>query len=133
MEIKNFDDLIVAAAQQPDSQRLLMLYAKADMVDEKSNGEQPGGTITPVMCVDKTPEEISSFASLVEEADAINKNWDFIFVAGMSGQNGNAPTSEEAEPILTEMTNALANGYMKMDNFLIFDREQAPIFINKID
>ena len=133
MEIKSFEDLVLVAKQQPNPQRLLMLYAKANAIKAKSEDGQPGGTLAPIMCVDKTPDEITSFASLVEEADSINKNWDFIFVAGMSGLGGQPPTSDDAEPLLKTMTNDLANGHMKMENFLIFDRNQSPVFINKID
>ena len=132
MEINNFEDFLTAAKEQSTPQRLLMLYAKSQAIPTKSEIGQPGGTITPVMCVDKTPQEIPSFVSLKEEADSINKNWDFIFVTTMSGQPGKPPTSEEAAPHLEDMTNDLANGRLKMEKYLIFDRNQDPVIINKM-
>ena len=132
MEITNFEDLLIAAKGQTTPQRLLMLYAKSQVIPTKSEAGQPGGTLTPVMCVDKTPQEIPSFKSLIEEADSISESWDFIFVTTISGQAGQPPTSEDAAPHIKDMTDDLANGRMRMEKFLIFDRNQKPVFINKM-
>ncbi len=43
------------------------------------------------MCVDKLPEELTTFAALKAEADSIEKNWNFVFIASLSGENGMTP------------------------------------------
>lgn len=78
------------------------------------------------MCVDKLPDEVSDFASLVREADDIAKNWDFMFIASLSGDKGIAPTSEDAEPYLTKMTNDVMSGH-NIARSVVFDRKQNPV------
>ena len=67
MTIANFDDLLRAATEQPEPQRLLFVFATAG-VDADATAEQKarfeagqGGTLTPLMCVDKLPGELASF------------------------------------------------------------------------
>jgi hypothetical protein len=74
------------------------------------------------MCVDRLPEELASFADFVEEADSINKEWDFIFSVGLSGKDGQAPTTEEAEPFLNKMTNDLVSG-QNIQMYAVFNRD----------
>ncbi len=47
-----------------------------------------GGTLTPLMCVDKAPEEVASFAALVEESATTGLPWDIVCVASLSGRAG---------------------------------------------
>ncbi len=124
--ISNFSELLIMASEQEQPQRLLMLFAKSQSKSGKHN--QNSGTIFPVICVDKLPADIASFDSLVAEADSINNDWNFIIVAGLNGQNGLAPTSEDADPHLNNMTNALASG-QDMSQYVIFDRNQNPVSI----
>lgn len=123
MSIKNFDDLLKLAKSDPLSQRLLFLFAKATPMEMSFKADHKSGTITPVMCVDKLPSELTDFKSLISEADSINTNWDFILMAGLSGANGVAPTSLEAGPHLSKMSNFLANGG-DLSRYAIFDREE---------
>ncbi|KZZ29586.1 ribonucleotide reductase subunit alpha, partial [Oleiphilus sp. HI0081] len=104
--ISTFSELLTAAQEQDQPQRLLFLFAKAEGEAGKKKGEQEG-SLSPVMCVDKLPEEIESFAALSEEADSISDEWDFMFVAGLAGQDGEAPSPDDAEPYLNQMANNL--------------------------
>lgn len=125
--ISNFSDLLEIAAAQDQPQRLLMLFAQADSARKKPSKKHKG-TITPVMCVDKLPEEIDSFDTLVAEADDVNTGWNFILIAALSGKNNEAPSTEETEPYLNQMVNGLASGE-DLSRYIIFDREQNPIIM----
>ena len=124
--ITNFAELIETAKNQPEPQRLLFLFAKAHE-ETMPNGEI-GGTISATMCVDKLPEELSSFETFVAEADSISKEWDFIFIAGLPGIDGEAPTSEEADKHLNQMTNNIMSG-QGINQYMVFDRNDHPVEI----
>jgi hypothetical protein len=119
--ITNFTNLLETAKQQTEPQRLLFLFAKTHEEPTPNAEGQTRGTITATMCVNKLPEELSTFDAFVAEADAISQEWDFIFVAGLPGKDGKAPTSEEAEEYLNQMTSHLIHGE-DIDQYMIFDR-----------
>jgi hypothetical protein len=125
--ISTFEQLLVAATEQDEPQRLLLLFAKAESDTIKKKDEQHG-TLSPVMCVDKLPEEISSFKALSEEADAISTEWDFVITIGLSGKDGITPSTEDAEPFLNQMTNNLTSG-QDLSQYVIFDRQENPVLI----
>lgn len=128
--ITNFKQLLDVAAEQDQPQRMLFLFAKAESnKPKKKSKKQQRGAISPVMCVDKLPEDIESFQSLMEEADSVSKEWDFVIIAGLSGQNGIAPTTEDADPYLNQMTNHLASGG-DLSQYVIFDREDNPVVVS---
>ncbi len=126
--ISKFSDLLEMAQSQDQPQRLLMLFALAEggSSNPKKQRKKQHGTIAPVMCVDKLPEEVGSFAELVAEADQISRGWNFVIIAGLSGENGVAPTTEDADPYLNQMANGLTMGE-DLSRYLIFDREENPI------
>lgn len=126
--IANFDELLKITKSQSNPQRLLLLFANAESVNPKKSKKHQKGTISPLMCVDKLPEEITSFTALVQEADSINKAWNFIFIASLSGEEGQAPSSEDAEQFLNKMTNDVETGN-GVGRYVVFDREENPIEI----
>ena len=103
MNIASFDDLVRAARAQPEPQRLLFVFAKAELPADSTPQQRAdflagqGGTLMPLMSVDKTPEELGTFAALVEESHPFGRDWAVVFVAGLAGRAGRAPTSTEAE------------------------------------
>ncbi len=117
-----FSELLQMTGAQDEPQRLLLLFANAEAKNPKKSKKHQQGTITPVMCVDKAPEEVSDFASLVKEADGINKAWNFLFIASLSGENGKAPTTEDADPYLNKMTNDVEMG--NISQYLVIDRDE---------
>lgn len=124
-----FTKLLEAAKQQDQPQRLLMLFARAEGDEEKaSNGSHETGTVTPLMCVDKLPEEIDSFEALVKEADAIESNWSFVLIAGLGGIDGEAPPTEAADQYLNQMANDLMMG-QDLSGYTILDRQQSPVIL----
>ncbi len=122
-----FDDLIRMSAEQDQPQRLLFLFAGIDEVSTQNDAHN--GALKPLMCVDKLPEELDSFDALVREADSINGEWQLVFIAGLGGQDGKVPSTEDAEPYLNQMTNDLASG-ASLARYLVLDRQQQRIEIS---
>jgi hypothetical protein len=121
-----FKDLLSKTAEQTEPQRLMFLFANAEAKNAKKSKKHQQGTITPVMCVDKLAEELSTFADLVNEADSIEKQWNFVFIASLSGENGQPPTTEQAEPYLNQMANDVESGN-NVSRYIILDRNEQPI------
>ena len=123
--ISTFTELLTAAIEQDEPQRLLFLFAKTETEDSENI---QSGTLSPVMCVDKLPEDIESFEVLTAEADGISTDWDFLITVGLAGKNGMPPTEEEAEPFLNKMANDLSLG-QSMSECLVFDRDENQVLI----
>ena len=134
MEIANFDDLLRAARSQPEPQRLLFVFAAAETPDDASAEQRArfqagqGGALAPMMSVDKVPEELESFDALVEESRQFGKDWAIVFVAGLSGRGGSAPSSEEAGRSLERMIDSIKAGSLAA--FLPFNRQGEPVRIS---
>ncbi len=131
MMLNDFDGLLHAARRQPEPQRLLFVFARADL-PESPTGDQharhasgEGGTLTPVLCVDKAPEQVDSFKALAEESANAGIRWDVAFVAALDGRAGIAPSSDEAAQPLRLMVNAINDG--QISRFAAFDRDGHPI------
>ena len=131
MNIASFDDLLSAAAEQPEPQRLLFVFATAG-VDADATAEQKarfeagkGGTLTPLMCVDKLPGELASFDALIDEARQFGQSWDMVFVAAMSGSGGVGPSSQQAEAPLQRMVDSIKSG--SIGGFIPFDTQGRPV------
>ena len=117
MNISSYEDLLNAANQQAEPQRMLFVFTSA----EPSGKARQEGTLTPVMCFDKPASERGDFASLVEESLQTGMSWDIVFVACMSGKSGVAPSSKEAEQPLKTMIQSIQDG--NIGSFLAFNRE----------
>lgn len=127
MTLHNFSDLLQAAHQQPEPQRLLLVFAGAELprdatAEEKVRfGRGEGGALTPRVCVDKTPDEIESFAALREESTRTGIDWDILFVAALPGRGGFAPSTDEAVQPLQMMVEAIKGG--RIGEFLAVSRQ----------
>jgi hypothetical protein len=103
MNITRFDDLLRSAREQSEPQRLLFVFTSAGVPDDATPEQRirfeagQGGTLTPLMCVDKAPDEWASFDALAEESRQLGQPWDIVFVAAMAGHDGHSPTSVDAE------------------------------------
>ncbi len=131
MTIANFDDLLRAASEQPEPQRLLFVFATAGVDADATAAQQArfaagqGGTLTPLMCVDKLPGELASFDALVEESRSFEQRWDMVFVAALSGVGGTSPTSEQAEAPLQRMVESIKSG--SIGTYIPFDMQGRPV------
>ncbi|GAB2791936.1 hypothetical protein GCM10027040_17550 [Halomonas shantousis] len=127
MSIAHYADLLAEARRQPEPQRLLFVFTRAELPDNPDRAQRErfeqgqGGVLTPVLCVDKTPEELTDMAALVDESRRTGIDWDVVFVAALAGDGYQPPTSDEAEGPLQRMVEALQMG--SIDNFLAFDRQ----------
>ncbi len=127
MNIGSFDDLLQAAQQQPEPQRLLFVFAASELPDDASDEERlrfeagEGGALRPVMTVDKLPPEVASFEALRAESEGTGAHWDVVFVASLSGRAGIVPNSDEASQPLQMMVQAIHSG--TVGQFLAFRRD----------
>jgi hypothetical protein len=134
MSIAKFDDLLRAARDQPEPQRLLFVFAKAVLPDDSTPEQRArfeagqGGALTPVMSVDKAPEELGAFDALVEESRQYGEDWAIVFVASLSGRGGRAPTSKDADKPLQRMIEFIKAG--SFGAFIPFDRQGQPMLFN---
>ena len=134
MNISSFDDLRRAAHQQPEPQRLLFVFAEAVLPDDSTPEQRArfeagqGGALTPLMSVDKTPEELGTFAALVEESREFAPGWAVVFAASLPGRDGRPPTSEEADRALQRMIASIKAG--SIGSFIPFDRQGQPMLIS---
>ncbi len=126
MNIASYADLISAANAQAEPQRLLFVFARAELPDDATEQQKQrfaageGGALAPVMCVDKLPAEQPHFDGLVSESKNTGIDWDIVFVTTMSGRAGIAPGSDEATQALKMMVEAVKQG--AIGNFLALDR-----------
>jgi hypothetical protein len=133
MDITNFEDLLTAARQQPQPQRLLFVFAAAELPPDSSPEQRArfaagqGGALTPLMCVDKTPDELSSFAALAEESRQFGQEWALVFASSLSGRGGSAPSSQDADAPLQRMVEAIKAG--TLGQFIPFNPQGEPVMM----
>lgn len=130
MNITSFAYLLRAARQQPDPQRLLFVFTRAELPEEATAAERErfargeGGALAPVMFVDKIPDEVPSFAALVEESRQTGQSWDVVFVGCLGGRGRALPDEGETQEALELMVKSIQGGIV--DRFLAYrlDGEQ---------
>lgn len=124
--LESFDDLLQAARQQDEPQRLLFVFAERELAADASAAQRAhfergeGGHLQPRLCVDKSPDEIASFDALRAESEQTGMHWDVVFVSSLSGRAGVAPGSDDAEQPLRFMVNAINGGRVR--DMATFDR-----------
>ena len=125
MQLSDFSDFLAIARAQPDAQRLLFVFAVAELPQTHSPGqavrfaEGRGGALAPVMCVDKGLDELDDFAALAAESRATGQPWDMVFVGALAGRDGAPPQQAGVERGLKMMIDAVHRG--AIDRFVAFD------------
>ncbi|MDP1604413.1 MAG: hypothetical protein Q8M03_14245 [Legionella sp.] len=134
MNISNFEDLLRAAKQQSEPQRLLFVFADAELPDNCTAEQRArfqagdGGALVPLMSVDKKPGDLSTFLELAEESRQFGRDWAVVFVAALSGRGGRAPTDVEADQSLQHMIEAIKSG--SFGALMPFDRQGQPLIFD---
>ena len=131
MTISSFHDLLAAAREQDQPQRLLFVFAGAELAEDCTAEQRArfeageGGALVPLMSVDKAPDDIASFGALELESRQFGRDWVIVFVAAMSGRNGVAPSSADAPEPLQRMMASIKSGQLAA--FIPFDRQGQPV------
>lgn len=134
MSISSFEELLRAAREQPQPQRLLFVFAAAALPDDCTPEQRAdyragqGGALIPLMSVDKRPDDLSTFAALVEESRQFGSDWAIVFVASLSGRDGRAPSSADADRSLQRMIESIQAG--AITSFMPFNRLGEPVLLN---
>ena len=84
-----------------------------------------GGELTPVLCVDKTPEQIESFDSLVAESMLTGKGWQIVFVAALADQADYLPGNKDLDEAFQRIVQMIKYG--TVSSLLAFDRAGDPV------
>jgi hypothetical protein len=133
MEITNFDDLLQAARYETLPQRLMFVFATVELPDDSTAQQRAnfaaghGGTLTPSMCVDKSPQELDSFSALCEEAAQFDKPWGMVFAAVISGAAGQQPTDAAIDKAFEGMVEDIKQG--RLDRYIPFGPDGQPMQI----
>jgi hypothetical protein len=131
LPITSFDDLLRVARQHAEPQRLLFVFMGAELPEDSTPEQRrrfsagAGGALVPLMCVDKTPDELTTFAALSEESRRSGPEWSIVFVAGVAARTGFPPTHVDAEAPLRRMVDAIKSG--SHGSFIPFDRGGQPV------
>ncbi|MBL4621929.1 MAG: hypothetical protein JKY89_05980 [Immundisolibacteraceae bacterium] len=78
------------------------------------------------MTVDKTLDELGSFDELVTESEMMDKDWQIVLIAGLSGTNGTPPSAEDAEKPIETMIDTVREG-RDLSKYLALDRDGNPV------
>lgn len=130
-DASHFAQLLQAAAAQAQPQRLLFVFAGAELPADATPQQRArfergeGGALAPLTCVDKTPDELKSFSALVEEARQFSPPWRVVFVAALGGAGGRPPTDAQVDEALRRMVDAVRHG--QVGGFAAYDGAGRPL------
>ena len=131
MADSHFDQLLKAAASQPEPQQLLFVFTSAEPPADATEAQRErflagaGGALAPLMCVDKAPSELAGFSDLVAEAKLAGPPWQIVFAAALGGEDGKPPTQAQVEVALQGMVDAIHVG--GVGRYAAFDVNGDPI------
>jgi hypothetical protein len=127
----HFQQLLQAAAAQPEPQQLLFVFAAAELPADATPAQRAryeagaGGALEPLACVDKAPADLTTFGDLVTESRQASPPWQVAFIGGLSGKSGRPPTTRQIDDALREMVDAVRSG--RIGGYLALDTEGEPL------
>ena len=110
----------------------MFVFLRASLSKDSKDEEEvsfhsgEGGELQSIMCTDKVLDDLGTFADLVAESERMEQDWQIVLVASLSGRNGIAPDSGEAEKPLKTMMETVQNGG-DLSKYMAFDRDGTPI------
>lgn len=111
-----FQQLLRAAALEAEPQRLLFVFACAELPDDASPAQRErfaaghGGALVPTLCVDKMPSELHSFEALRAESAQAGPAWQVAFIAALAGRAGKPPDDQQTEKALKALVERVRTG-----------------------
>lgn len=133
MNISTFNDLLQAARYEPLPQRLLFVFTAVELPEDSTAQQRAdfeaghGGELAPLMCVDKSPQELDSFSALCAEAQQFQQPWGLVFAAALSGTPGQPPADKAVDDAFEAMVEDLKQG--RLERYIPFDRDGVPVQI----
>ena len=129
--ITTFDDLARMSEIDGPGTKLLVVLVNVQRHQEKTaSGDYADmddqGTLMPLMVRDFPLTPQTRLKDIVEEADQVSTNWEFLMTAVLPGRNGAPLPEDETEPHLTRMAQTLTTGE-NLDQFAIFTRNGEPV------
>lgn len=127
MTISTFDDLLRAARQQSQPQRLLLVSAGASLpagatAEQRARFDAgESGELAPLMCVAKDPQALASFQALVDEAATLGPAWALVFTGALSGTGGQPPSDSQIDAALQRLVESVKAG--DLAGLIPFDRQ----------
>ncbi len=122
----SYDALLEVARGRDEPQRLLFIFSRKE---SREGGvildAHPDFSIAPVVYIDKTLDELSTFDALVEETRQIDLDWHIVFVAGLVGNEGEMPSPEEADQRMQSMVKSIQQGMIS--KFAVYDQKGNPV------
>ena len=115
----HFELLLQAAAAQPEPQRLLFVFARAELPADATPAQRAryeaglGGAPSPLACVDKGVPDLSTFEALVTESRQASPPWQVVFIAGLGGSAGQAPSPQLVDSALQTMVENVRAGHLR--------------------
>lgn len=131
--IETFDDLVAAAAAEPEPSKLLVVLVGVEPVhyrqpDGTTAPAENEGSLTPMMVRDLLVTPELSLDEVVAAADETRQPWQFLMLAVLAGSDGRAPGRDECDTHLKRMAKAILTGG-DLSRFACFDRDGQPIYI----
>ncbi|MEQ8965116.1 MAG: hypothetical protein RID91_04760 [Azospirillaceae bacterium] len=119
-------------------QRLLFLFLKVEFEGEGASTDEGAfetaeiaidatGTMTPVMVTDLPATRDLDFERIVDEADDVNEDWEYVMIAACPEEDGDL--EERIERCLEDMATRVMTGG-DLSRFLIVDRAQNPVHLD---
>ena len=127
----HFQQLLRAALAQTQPQRLLFVFAGAELPQDASPEQRrrfeagQGGALVPLACVDKAPGDLADWEALVAESRRACPPWQAVFIAGLAGQAGRAPAARAIDSALEAMVENVRQG--RFGGYLALDPAGDPI------
>lgn len=127
----HFDQLLQAARQQREPQRLLFVFADAELPDDADEAQRAGfeagrgGALAPRACVEKSVAELSTFEALALESRRTGLPWRVVFVAALAGTHGQPPSQARIDSALEAMVENVRRG--SFGGYLALDTQGQPV------